>query len=69
MQAPEITERLARVLIWPSPRPNRRQDPPLPDTDLAQIAISNVPSNIALETGSNGLVEELVIAIVRGRGR
>ena len=37
-----------------------RQGPPLPDTDLEQVAGSNFLSNISLEPGGTGYVESLV---------
>ena len=37
-----------------------RQGPPLPDTDLPQAAGSNFSSNIPLEPGGTGYVENLV---------
>jgi hypothetical protein len=39
---------------------NGRQDPPLPDTDLAQAAGSNFLSNSALEPRSTGYGESLI---------
>jgi hypothetical protein len=37
-----------------------RQDPPLPDTDLARASGSNFLSNISLEPGCTGYLESLV---------
>jgi hypothetical protein len=37
-----------------------RQDPPLPDTDLAQVSGSNFLPNSALEPMSTGYVESLI---------
>jgi len=39
---------------------SRRQDPPLPDTDLARAAGSNFLPDISLEPGRTGYVEGLV---------
>ena len=47
----------------------RTHEPPLPDTDSAEAAGSNIPPNIVLGTGIIGFVEGLVRATGRGRGR
>ena len=48
---------------------SRRQDPPLHDTDSAEDASSNVPSNVVLETDGNGSIEDHVKLTGRGCGR
>jgi Uncharacterised BCR, YnfA/UPF0060 family len=48
---------------------NGRHESPLPDTDSAEVAGSNIPPNIVLGIESTGFVEDLVRATSRGRGR
>ncbi len=50
-------------------RPGRRHGAPLPSIDRPQAAGSKTRSNVALETGSTGFVEDLVRPTGRGCGR